>query len=519
MQYHINPRLISLFEQCIRKSKNTPKRAESISLNTARFNKLLTKKDKEVLKTYPYPPNVLFLLWYRGTTSFNLFRCVVCGKELSLNAIIRGTPYCGHKCSNSTEEFKQKRLKTNLERYGVSDPCKNSTINEKRKRTNVEKYGVCDPCQNEEIDKKRRNSNMERYGVSTPCESKEINEKKLLTNRINYYPKFLEGTKAKRFECLDSYEDYCNNSTLHFKCLRCGTIFESESINRRHIHCPYCIRRIGVSDVENDIRNIIKLLVPNEEIVSHNRTILGGFELDIFVPNKRIAIEYNGGFWHNEENVGTTTHQTKSSKCYEKGIRLIHIFEHEWVLNKSLVIDNIRRALGVDIRTIPASQCTFKTISRESYTDFVKSNRFKLPKINGDLVGIESNNELVGVFNIVDNTIHSITVKRLLRIDNLRDLFSSYFKNLPIRIKIDFGNEDWKELEENQFKLESISDPSFVYYNTSSITSKYYYYTTINPNQEKIPKEPFLIENIENEGGLEKRRKVWDSGIATFVLE
>lgn len=65
-------------------------------------------------------------------------------------------------------------------------------------------------------------------------------------------------------------------------------------------------------------------------IITHDRDILQGRELDIYIPEIKIAIEFNGTFWHCNLQKYRNYHQDKTIDCAKKGIRLIHIFEYEW---------------------------------------------------------------------------------------------------------------------------------------------------------------------------------------------
>lgn len=62
----------------------------------------------------------------------------------------------------------------------------------------------------------------------------------------------------------------------------------------------------------------------------NNRKIIHPKELDLWIPEYKIAIEYNGIYWHAEERQNNIyVHREKSILCHEKGIRLIHVFEFE----------------------------------------------------------------------------------------------------------------------------------------------------------------------------------------------
>lgn len=66
------------------------------------------------------------------------------------------------------------------------------------------------------------------------------------------------------------------------------------------------------------------------DVIRHDRKVLLGKELDIYVPELKLALEYNGSFWHSEKRKDKLYHQNKTLECASKGIRLIHIFDYEW---------------------------------------------------------------------------------------------------------------------------------------------------------------------------------------------
>ena len=47
---------------------------------------------------------------------------------------------------------------------------------------------------------------------------------------------------------------------------------------------------------------------------------------------KEIAVEFDGMYWHSEENKPQNYHLNKTNLCEAKGIQLVHIFEkNEWL--------------------------------------------------------------------------------------------------------------------------------------------------------------------------------------------
>ena len=132
------------------------------------------------------------------------------------------------------------------------------------------------------------------------------------------------------------------------------------------------------SDPENKICEYLK----SHEIdhVVRNRSILNGKELDIYIPSKSLAIEFNGNFWHSSTNISDKLyHQNKSVKCRELGIRLFHIWEHQWedVGKKKIILDKINSFCDIDQQKIRASSCVVSQISHSEYTYFMDVNHLQ----------------------------------------------------------------------------------------------------------------------------------------------
>ena len=123
--------------------------------------------------------------------------------------------------------------------------------------------------------------------------------------------------------------------------------------------CPKCIGNISSQELE--IQKFISSL--NIDFQISNRTILSGKELDIFIPSKNVAIEFNGLYWHNELHKSNNYHLQKTKECQEKGIRLIHIFEDEWIIKQGIVKSRLSNILGVTQFHTYARKCTLRNIS------------------------------------------------------------------------------------------------------------------------------------------------------------
>ena len=92
----------------------------------------------------------------------------------------------------------------------------------------------------------------------------------------------------------------------------------------RQDNCPICSREIKCSFPEQALLYYIKKYFP--DAVSGSREF--GFELDIFIPSIKTAIEYDGAFWHQNSRTHTVkTEQIKNWECKKRKIQFIRVRE------------------------------------------------------------------------------------------------------------------------------------------------------------------------------------------------
>ena len=156
---------------------------------------------------------------------------------------------------------------------------------------------------------------------------------------------------------------------------------EFEQTPEHHLQgkgCPRCGHNL--SKAENEIYEYVCQFMPKEDVVRRDRTILSdNKELDIYIPKLNIAIEYNGLRWHSEEfNKDKNYHLKKLIECNNKGIKLIQIFEDEWVERKEIVLKKIKHILGFnDGKKIYARKCVVNEVDKHVAYDFLDKNHIQ----------------------------------------------------------------------------------------------------------------------------------------------
>jgi hypothetical protein len=144
-----------------------------------------------------------------------------------------------------------------------------------------------------------------------------------------------------------------------------------------YIGCPKCSGS-GFSKAEKEVVEWLRD-VYDGEIAENTRSIIAPKELDIYLPEKNFAIEYNGLYWHSGERIDKRTHLDKTISCREKGIKLFHIFSDEWEYKRDIVKSMILHRLGMSMGIVYARKCEVRKVEKEQGREF-----FEKCHISGD---------------------------------------------------------------------------------------------------------------------------------------
>lgn len=141
--------------------------------------------------------------------------------------------------------------------------------------------------------------------------------------------------------------------------------------------CPCTVKRFVRSKAEEEIASYVEEL----GLEVKRNIILPGmnkFELDIYVPKENIAIEYNGLYWHSTEYKDKNYHRDKRRMAESLGIRLIQIWDDDYIKNKELILEKIRYILKKeDIKRVYARLCYIKNIDIKVYKEFMNRNHIQ----------------------------------------------------------------------------------------------------------------------------------------------
>lgn len=137
-----------------------------------------------------------------------------------------------------------------------------------------------------------------------------------------------------------------------------------------------------ISNEENQLYEFITSIYDGE-IQQSNRSILNGKELDIYLPDKNLAIEYNGLYSHHyrpwEEKEGlkkdSKYHLFKTIECEKQNIQLLQFYSDEWNFKSNILKNIILSKLGINER-IYARKC--KILEVDTYTKNLFLNEYHI---------------------------------------------------------------------------------------------------------------------------------------------
>ena len=235
----------------------------------------------------------------------------------------------------------------------------------------LEKYGVDNVFRSSLIKKQIQETCLLKYGTKTFGESEEFRKRRGYTE-LGY-----SVLKDK-----DSLEEYLlsleKKPTIYelAATLGCKYGFLCRELKKWDLH-NYVDYQTFASHYEADIQKWLEL--NHIPFIEKDRDILDGREIDIYIPSKKIGIEFNGTYWHSDKYVEKDYHYKKSLLAEQKGIRLIHIYENEWLdKNKqNKIFSLLRIALGILNTRIYARECVIKTITNQEAKPFNDANHLQ----------------------------------------------------------------------------------------------------------------------------------------------
>ena len=346
----------------------------------------------------------------------------------------------GVESVNSIPGTIEKRKKTNLQKFGVEYPSQSPQVQQKlkntlslhtqeqrdarnilSKKTFIEKYGVTHHMKLVEQREKVAATNLERYQSVTPMQNSDIVNKMKITLSSKTELEIEKSNEKRRLTISSRYGvntasqiavpleilEILQNKDKFIAAIAGRTRQEATQFLGIADHTLYLYaKEYEVSDLfvrpltsqlEIQITDFVKSL--GVTVRTNDRTIISPLELDIFIPELSIAIECCGLYWHSENSANRTRnyHSNKFKKCQEQNIKLITIFDDEWINDQDKVKQRLIHILQTQTNRIYARQCTIHECSTVEAVEFVNKHHLQKYVPSKIKYSLRYNDEIVAV--------------------------------------------------------------------------------------------------------------------------
>lgn len=381
----------------------------------------------------------------------------------------------GTKHPTKNEQVKLRRSKTCLDRYGVDCVLKSDDVKDKVIQTNLEKYGVEYGVQSAIVKNKIARTNLNRYGVKVVTKAAEVVDKIKKTYRDRYWNKFLSLLKQKQITPLFDKDYYINNNNFQFLCEVCKNSFYSDKTNPQKIWCG-CGKATSFSEIE--LYNFIESLLNCEVVRNKNFTISGKVrELDIFIPDYNMGIEYNGLYWHSELYKDSNYHSEKRELFDSIGINLVQVFESDWINKPEIVKSLLRTKLGL-VNKIYGRNTEIFELTNEQAEEFLNINHLKGYVKAKYHIGLKYKEDIVCVMSVsiarfdknYDYEILRFATKLNTSVTGGFSKIIKYLDSMGIKSLVSYVDLMYfngSSYEQNGFKFIKKTKPGYYYWNKS----------------------------------------------------
>jgi len=435
--------------------------------------------------------------------------CRTCKKKTKFISLSSGyQKFCNSKCSNNNKNVKE--AISNKRKKWWTDKTNKKNVSLKISKTVKGLWEDENSIFNSESYRKNLSNGRKNKWEKTFNEWNEL------------------GVMNERLTNLKLIGEFEGSGKIHeFECKKCKHIFKTIwNYAQQGKACPKC----NINNQSKPEKEILEF-IENFGIItkSNSKKIIPPKELDIYIPDMNIAFEYNGLYWHCESRLKDKNyHLNKVEKCEEKGIKLIQIFEDEWLFKKDIVLSRIKHIIGKnDSKKIYARKCNIKEISTNEKNKFLLKNHIQGIDISKIRLGAFYNEELVSVMTFSKGSISKgtkasdfiwelnrfCTDKEVIVLGAAGKLLKYFKNNFEWEKIFSYADRRWSNgdlYNKLGFRLIRKTKPNYWYLKNGKRIHRF----TLRKSEQNNEKLPESI--IRKKQGYEK---IWDCGSLRFELE
>jgi len=307
-------------------------------------------------------------------------------------------------------------------------------------------------------------------------------------------------------------------------CTDHGPFYQSPNSHLSGRGCPHC--SVSVSSGHLEIHEYIKSFYSGDVLIN-DRKVLNGLEIDLYIPDKSLAIEFNGLYWHSFGDTETieekNRHKNKRNLCFNNGIDLFYVWEHLWDNKKEIIKSMILSKLGINKR-IFARKCSIEYVDNKSFSKFMNKNHLQGNTGSSIKIGLRHDDDIVCCIGFNRHKTFGWEVSRFASkhgitvVGGMSKLFKKFIRDYrPTHImtyaSLDYSNgESYRKVG---FDIIDYSKPGYFYYKNRNVFSRQQF------QKHKLSKKLEIYdsnltehENMFNNG----YRRCWNCGNMKLLM-
>jgi hypothetical protein len=477
----------------------------------------------------------------------NIPKCL-CGQSVRFVSITQGyREFCSRSCTHAKAAATERRVVTLKARGGVGLANPQSKL--KAQRTLERVHGVSNAfCLPQAVEKRTANNPMH-----DPAIVESIRQKCLKDHGVDWHSKRSDVIAARIQATLDKYgvkNSAQRNYTSHTvetlqDPTKLKTMFDTSNIQTMSQQLGVCdttvlkyLNLYGIrspTEIAPELQLNAWLRSLGFDDFHKSRTVLTNKqEIDLYSPSQNVGIEYCGLYWHSQAHKHRSYHRNKYLACDSQNIKLITIFEDEWLNKQSTVKCRLAHLLSAHVCSVGARKLQVSMIDKKQAACFLNSHHIGGHVPASVCVGAhDQHNKLVAVMTFSKGR-RFVKPKYDWEWEMIRfstdgahypglasKLFTCFVREHRPSSILSYADLRWGQgqyLSKLGFTRMDDSAPNYWYFSLTNADFKRYHRFTFN-KQELLKKMPNL-DNTLTEYELAKSmglERIWDCGNATWI--
>lgn len=272
------------------------------------------------------------------------------------------------------------------------------------------------------------------------------------------------------------------------------------------------------SKIERDMLEYIKTINPTLCVEDRNKTAIG-LELDIYIPEMKVAFEFNGLFYHSTtptDRSQTKRHSVKRDLCFREGITLLQFIDvgqtsssAKLDIVKSMISNKIN---GNNITKLFARNTIVKIVPKQDAITFFNENHISGYRGCKIVYGLYHNDELVSCMSFgspiankkYDWEIVRFATRKFTRVlGGASKLFSHFTRNNTgsVLSYVDCQHGNGETYKKIGMKFVHKTGPGYIYTDMKTTYSRYeFQFPSIMKHCKNYDDTLTEFQNAENNG-------------------